>query len=107
MRVRAGLLWLLLAAFVAHLSFVPYHFQAIDFDDALGRFSRLPYLNLGAGSRADWVANILMFLPLGWLAAAFFVPHPRRRFELMAVIPSLTVGAAWAFVIEFGQLYFP
>ena len=107
MRVRAGLLWLLLATFVAHLSFVPYHFQAIDFDDALGRFSRLPYLNLGAGSRADWVANILMFLPLGWLAAAFFVPHPRRRFELLAVIPSLAVGAAWAFVIEFGQLYFP
>jgi VanZ family protein len=107
MRLRAGLLWLLLAALVAHLSFIPYYFQVIDFDDALGRFARLPYLNLGAGNRADWVANILLFLPLGWLAAAFFVPHPRRRFDLLAVLPSLALGTAWAIAVEFGQLYFP
>ncbi len=95
------------AAFVAYLSFVPFRYQPLAFDDALARFARIPYLDLGAGSRADWVANILMFLPLGWLAAALFVPRPRGRFDLAAIAPSLALGAAWAVAVEFGQLYFP
>jgi VanZ family protein len=107
MRLRSALLWIAFAALVAYLSFVPFHYQPLDFDVALARFEQIPYLNLGAGSRADWVANILMFLPLGWLGAAVFVPRPRHRFDLVAILPSLLLGAAWAVAVEFGQLYFP
>jgi VanZ family protein len=106
MRLRAGLLWIAFAAFIAYLSFVPFRFQPLGFDEALARFAQIRYLDLGAGNRADWVANILMFVPLGWLAAAVFVPHPRGRFDLAAVIPSLIVGAAWAVAVEFGQVFF-
>jgi VanZ family protein len=106
-RLRSALLWIAFAALVAYLSFVPFRYQPLEFDEALARFEKIPYLNLGAGSRADWVANILMFLPLGWLGAAFFVPRPRRRFDLVAILPSLALGAAWAAAVEFGQLYFP
>ncbi len=106
MRLRAGLLWIAFAALVAYLSFVPFRFQALGFEEALARFSQIRYLDLGAGSRADWVANILMFVPLGWLAAAFFAPHPRGRLDPAAVIPSLLLGAAWALAVEFGQVYF-
>ncbi len=48
-----------------------------------------------------------MFLPLGWLGAAVFVPRPRRPFDVLAVLPSLAFGAALAVALEFGQLYFP
>lgn len=95
------------AALVAYLSFVPFRYQPLEFDEALRRFAHIPYLNLGAGNRADWVANILMFLPLGWFGAAFFVPRPRGRFDLVAIVPALILGAAWAVAVEFGQLYFP
>jgi VanZ family protein len=107
MRARAALLWIACAAFVAYLSFVPLRYQPLDFGEALERFAHTPYLHLGAGSRADWVANILMFLPLGALAAAFFVPRPSRRFDLVAILPSLVLGSALAVLIEFFQLYFP
>jgi VanZ family protein len=106
-RTRTAILLVAFAALVAYLSFVPFRYQPLGFDEALARFAGIPYLDLGAGSRADWVANILMFVPLGGLAAAFFVPHPRRRADFLAVIPSLLLGAAWALVLEFGQLYFP
>ena len=106
-RARIALLWFAFAAFIAYLSFVPFRFQPLPLDDALAAFARTPYLKLGAGSRADWVANILMFIPLGWLAAAFFVPRPRGAKALLAVLPALLIGSAWAVAVEFAQLYFP
>jgi VanZ family protein len=107
MRLRAGLLWVAAAIFVAYLSFVPFHFRALAFDEALAQFARTPYLNLGAGNRADWVANILMFLPLGWFAAAAFVPVPQGRRAFWAIVPATAIGAGWAVAVEFAQLYFP
>jgi VanZ family protein len=104
---RSAALFVAVAAFVAYLSFVPFHFRPLAVDEALARFARIPYLDLGAGSRADWVANILMFLPLGWLAAAVFVPAPRGRFDLWAIVPATALGAVWAVAVEFAQLYFP
>jgi VanZ family protein len=106
-RVRYGALWLAFAALVAYLSFVPFRYQPVDLDQALARFQRLPLLSLDAGSRADWVANILLYLPLGWLAAAFFVPRPRHAAAILAVVPAALLGSAWAVAVEFGQLYFP
>lgn len=106
-RPRTLALFVLCAAFVAYLSFIPFRFQPLALDEAVARFLAIRYLDLGAGSRADWVANILMFLPLGWLAAAFFAPHPRGRFDLAAIVPSFLLGAACAVAIEFGQVFFP
>ncbi len=107
MRLRAAVLWLAAAALVAYLSFVPFYFQPLALEEALRRFSHIPYLNLGAGNRADWVANILMFVPLGGLAAAVFAPAPRGGRALWAVVPATLAGAAWAVAVEFAQLYFP
>ncbi len=106
-RARAALLFAAFAAFVAYLNFLPFRFEPLEPAEALARFARIPYLNLGAGSRADWVANILMFLPLGWFAAAFFMPVPRRLVELAPVVPALVAGTAAAVAIEFAQAYFP
>ena len=62
---------LLYLVFVIYGSLVPLHFHAQPWAQAVARFRGIPYLDLGIGSRADWVANILLFIPLAflWLGA--------------------------------------
>jgi hypothetical protein len=67
--------WLTVAytAFVIYGSLVPLQFKARPLSEAWEFFRHIPYLELGIGSRADWVANILLFVPLAflWLGAVW------------------------------------
>ncbi len=94
-------------AFVIYGSLVPLQYIPISFEQALQQFSQIRYLNLGIESRADWVANILLFVPLSFLLAAigFKSSSPIRNLLLALLILSASFGLAIA--IEFTQLYFP
>ncbi len=48
--------------------------MAIELTEAIERFQRIPFLDLGIDSRADWVANLLLFIPLSYLFAASVSP---------------------------------
>ena len=39
----------------------------LPWDEAVARFGAIPFLKLGIGSRADWMANLLLFIPLTFL----------------------------------------
>lgn len=98
---------LLYLAFVIYGSLVPLQFRALPLDVAVAEFRNLPFLSLGIGSRADWVANLLLFIPLAFLWTAVFAigRHPTVR-----LFASLLVAAgciALSFGIEFTQLFFP
>ena len=104
--------WLLLGAlaflaFVVYGSLVPLQFQPVPWDQALERFRSMPYLALGIGSRADWVSNILLFIPLCFLWSG--VIWPQRRPARRIVAAALVLGAAVALsvAIEFVQIFFP
>ncbi len=58
---------LVYTAFVIYGSLVPLEFRALPWDEAVARFAAIPWLRLGIGSRADWVANLLLFIPLTFL----------------------------------------
>jgi len=58
------------AAFVVYGSLVPLAFRYRPLGEAWEAFVQTPYLQLDVGSRADWVANILLYIPLGFLARA-------------------------------------
>lgn len=93
-------------AFVVYGSLVPLTLRPLDMALALERFRNIPWLDLGIGSRADWVANLLLFIPLSFLMAA--VSWPRRRpaqFMVGALVLMLCVALSVA--IEFTQLFFP
>ena len=53
--------------FVVYGSLVPLRYTPLPWDHALARFQEIPFLQLGIGSRADWVANLLLFIPLTFL----------------------------------------
>lgn len=93
-------------AFAIYGSWVPLNFRPIPFDAARARFAQIQWLDLGIGHRADWVANILLFIPLAflWLGALWPRSLPAR---LAASLLVCAAGAALAVAIEFSQVYFP
>lgn len=93
--------------FVVYGSLVPLSFQPMPWALALDRFSAIPYLQLGIDSRADWVANVLLFIPLSFLWAT--VLWPGRGAGGAAFTAVLVIGAAavLSVTIEFTQVFFP
>jgi VanZ family protein len=103
--------WLLLVAiaylvFVIYGSLVPLKFRGLPWEVAVERFLTMPYLALGPGSRADWVANGLLFIPLSFLWAG--VVWPRwALWRLPAAMVVVSGCIALSIAIEFVQVYFP
>ncbi len=94
-------------ALAVYGSLVPLTYQPLDWNEALARFADIRYLNLGIESRSDWVANILLFVPLAWLLMGALCVD---RGPLWAGLCAIGVAAAchalsWS--IEFVQLFFP
>lgn len=93
--------------FVVYGSLVPLRPVPIPFDEAWQRFLAIRTLRLGILSRADWVANLLLMLPLAflWLAALGTGRGTAARGILSAAVWAGCIALALA--IEFTQVYFP
>jgi len=89
-------------AFALYGSLVPLSFRPVGLAEALERFRSLPWLRLGIGSRADWVANVLLFLPLGFAAAGAFRERGPRR-----IAPIVAGALLLSLLLEFAQIHFP
>ncbi len=94
------------ALFVVYGSLVPLNFRPMPLAEAWQSFRKIPFLHLGIGQRADWVANVLLFIPLSFLWLEALAP---RRFSprLAAATAVLLICAALSVLIEFVQLFFP
>jgi VanZ family protein len=94
------------AAFVIYGSLVPLDLHPLPFDEALRRFAQTPFLTLGAASRADWIANGVLYFPLGALTAAAVIGW-LPRLKALAMALAWVFCAALAVGVEFLQLFFP
>lgn len=105
------LMWLyalVYSAFVIYGSLVPLDFRALPLDDAMARFSQIQLLKLGVGSRADWVANLILYVPLGYLILGALAG--RSKMPVVWILGIIITGflvAGMALSIEFTQLFFP
>ena len=105
------MLWLaalLYTAFVVYGSLVPLEYRAIPWDNAVARFAAIPWLELGVGSRADWVANLILYIPLGylWLGAMAGRSKQAAVWGVSLFFSGLAI-AGIALSIEFAQQFFP
>lgn len=104
------LLWLvalLYTAFVIYGSLVPLQFRALPWDEAVARFAAIPFLKLGIGSRADWMANLLLFIPLTFLWMGVLSVWAGRLHTALATLAVIPAATALSLGIEFTQLFFP
>lgn len=103
---RLGLL--AYVVFVWYGSLVPLNFTAIPIDEALRLFADARYHTMGMDGRTDFVVNVLLFMPIGFLSVGAL--RVDRRGVLadfltaLAVIPSC---ALLSMSIEFTELFFP
>lgn len=93
---------------VIYGSLVPLNYQPIPWDIAVLEFQSIPMLDLDIEHRADWVANILLFVPLSFLWCGVLLRswHGQARavmttFFLVAALYGLACS------IEFTQQWFP
>ncbi|MGK2953852.1 MAG: VanZ family protein, partial [Thiobacillus sp.] len=106
-----SLLWLaalVYTLFVIYGSLVPLEFRALPWDEAVARFAEIPWLELGVGSRADWVANLILYIPLGylWLGAMAGRGKQAAVWGVSILLSGLAI-AGIALSVEFAQQFFP
>lgn len=93
--------------FVIYGSLVPLAYRPVPWAEALARFRDIPYLALGIASRADWVANILLFIPLAFLWRGVLDTRRGILVHLLADGAVLAGCVALSVGIEFTQIFFP
>lgn len=96
--------WLAYAAFVVYGSLLPFDYQGLSFEAAWQAFRNAPFLQLGVESRADWVANGVLYVPVGVLGMLAL-----RGTALRPLAPALAlaIACALALAVEFAQVFFP
>lgn len=101
------LLWLAYVAFVVYGSLVPLDFRLLPFDQAWATFKQLRMLQLGVESRADWIANGVLYVPVGFLSVALFGWNKGLRARFPLIVGTALFCFALALAVEFAQLFFP
>lgn len=107
--VRALLLVsaLIYTVFVIYGSLVPLEYRAMPLDEAMAQFRQIRLLKLGIGSRADWVANLLLYIPLTFLWAGVLTYQRNQPVSILVSILVVTSTLMFCIGLEFTQLYFP
>ena len=81
------------------------HFIPIDPSEALSQLIHIPYVEHGSDQRSDWMGNMLMLVPLGFLVTGWFSPAAR-----VSPLPAFgAFGACLLFIllVKYAQLFFP
>lgn len=100
-------LWLGYCAFVIYGSLVPFRFKARPLADAWVAFQNIPYRQLAVDSRADWIANGVLYVPLSFLTALVLTQFATRIPRVLGYVMAAGFSLVLAVTIEFVQLFFP
>lgn len=93
--------------FALYGSWVPFQFQSLGWKEAAAALKRVPELTASNAGGSDWVANILLFVPIGFFAlGAINVRSP--AWANLAAFTAVIFACALASVgLEMTQLWFP
>jgi VanZ family protein len=104
--------WLAIAvaAFALYGSLLPFHFRWVPLDAAASQFRFvLTAPSFGHVSRTNFLANTLLFIPIGFgIAGALLVDRPRRFSRVLwAAAVALAMSTCISVSIEFLQIFVP
>jgi len=81
------------------------HFVALDPGIAWQRFLATPYVENGSDQRADWMGNLSMLVPFGFLlTGSLWRPAGSR---VMAVVTTGALCLSLVLAVKYAQLFFP
>ncbi len=92
-------------AFALCGSLVPFEFIHVPLDQAIEQFPRIDPLNVTLRSWSDLGANILLFIPLTFLAMGALTREGRRRGQWLVGAAVILAASALAAAVEFVQIY--
>jgi len=102
-----GWILLLYVIGIVYGSLIPFELRPYTLPEAWDQFIHIRFLDLGVVSRADWIANILLYIPLGFLAMGWLhTVTGRARFGTGLVIIAVGFSSFVAFTVEFTQIFF-
>jgi len=102
--------WLALgmASFIIYGSWVPFDFTFRPWAEVVEAFHWSLTERLWPASRSDWIANVMLGVPLGYfLLGTMRLDRPGGWGTSFAMVLLLPCCIALALVVEFGQLYLP
>ena len=92
---------LCVALFIIYGSLVPFVYRPASFAQGLYQFAHIKWLDLGIESRADWVANLVLYVPFGFFVCGAL----GRRRMLAAILVTAILGSVLAVGVEFAQIW--
>jgi VanZ family protein len=93
--------------FVVYGSLVPLEFVSLPLDQAWAIFQGMPMYEIGEQGRADWIANGVLFVPVGFLSAHLLMQKFARARPAALFFIALLFSVAFAVSVEFTQIFFP
>ncbi len=89
------------------VSIIGFHPAGFDLAEGWRRFQTVRYIDHGSDQRADWTANLLMIVPLGFMLTAGLWPRQSRGWRVPAALAALGLAIAYVLAVKFVQLWFP
>lgn len=104
-----GLLTLAYAAAIVYGSLIigpaGFHHEPIGVGEALRRFASIRWVFHDSDQRADWIANLIMLAPLGYLLRGLL---GRSGVSSRLAMPgAIALGVTFVLAVKFAQLYVP
>ncbi len=91
---------------IVYSSFIPFQFRLVEMQEALDQFRRIPYLDLQITNRADWIANILLYIPFGFSLIGWMLKKKHSFSEKFIIFFGVFLCCVTiAVVIEFCQIF--
>lgn len=86
-----------------------FNFTPITAHEALGRFLRQAtvWVDHGSDQRADWLGNLFMLAPFGFLVAGGLTRHGSPRISIGRMVASVGICVIFVVGVKFIQIYFP
>ncbi len=94
-------------AFIVCGSLAPFRFAAVPFGTLAGRFVQLLRQDAGLGSRSDFVANVLLVVPVAFCAAGALHWKRTAGRDAAMVVGVALAGMLLSLSMEFAQMFLP
>lgn len=107
---QAPLPWLFVLAyliFIVYGSLLPFEYASHPLGSAWENFQQAKMLELGVQSRADWIANGILYIPAGFLVAEWLTGRVPKALRVPAMCIAFLFCVSLATAIEFAQIFFP